>query len=83
MYNIIQMNFDLFNRLLDKPSINDLKIASETLRLIAEIAETIELETEIFEHSEAELRQKFLFLADVYFRLGHSQDKLLYMSNLN
>ena len=83
MFQIIQMNFDLFNRLLDKPSINDLKIASETLKLIAEIAETIELETEIFEHSESALKQKFLFLADVYFRLGHSQDKLSYMSNLN
>lgn len=83
MNHIIQMNFDLFNRLLDKPSITDLKIAFETLKLIAEIAEAIELETEIFEHSEAELIQKFLFLADVYFRLGHSQDKLSYMSNLN
>lgn len=83
MFHIIQMNFELFSRLLDNPSIANLKIASEALKLIAEIAETIELETEIFEHSEAELRQKFLFLADVYFRLGHSQDKLFYMSNLN
>lgn len=83
MYDIIQMNFDLFNRLLDKPSITDLKIASEALKLIAEIAETIELETEIFEHSESALRQKYIFLAEVYIRLGHSQNKLDYMSNLN
>ena len=83
MFHIIQMNFDLFNRLLDKPSITDLKIASETLKLIADIAETIELETEIFEHSEAALRQKFMFLSQVYIRLGHSQNKLSYMSNLN
>jgi hypothetical protein len=83
MKKIIQMNFDLFNRLLDKPTIADLKIASETLKLIEEIAESIELETEIFEHTESELRQKFLFLADVYFRLGHSRDQLSYMSSLN
>jgi hypothetical protein len=77
------MNFDLFNRLLDKPTVADLKIASETLKLIQEIAESIELETEVFEHSESELRQKYLFLSEVYFRLGHSRNQLSYMSSLN
>jgi hypothetical protein len=83
MRKIIQMNFDLFNRLLDKPTVADLKIASETLKLIEEIAESIELETEVFEHSESELRQKYLFLSEVYFRLGHSRNQLSYMSSLN
>jgi hypothetical protein len=83
MKQIIQMNFDLFNRLLDKPTIADLKIASETLKLIEDIAESIELETEVFEHTEFELRQKYLFLTEVYFRLGHSRDQLSYMSSLN
>lgn len=83
MKKIIQMNFDLFNRLLDKPTVADLKIASETLKLIQEIAESIELETEVFEHSESELRQKYLFLSEVYFRLGHSRNQLSYMSSLN
>ena len=83
MKQIINMNFELFNRLLDKPTIADLKIAEETLRLIHEIAEVIELETEMYEHTDSELRRKFLLLSEVYFRLGHSQDKLMYMSNLN
>lgn len=83
MKDLIQNNFDRFKRMLDRPTLANLRIASEALKLIAEIAETIEFETEIFEHTESELRQKYLYLSEVYIRLGHSQEKLYYMSNLN